>query len=63
MTSRKEDELDLTAMSIADMVKNSDNLRVPRNPERVLDYMIRVKETRSDVVEWGWRSPWKDGAA
>ncbi len=63
MTSRKEDELDLTAMSIAEKVKRSDNLRVPRNPEALLDYMKRVKQTRSDVSDWGWRSSWKDGAA
>ncbi|MCR9195070.1 MAG: hypothetical protein NXH88_10075 [Hyphomonas sp.] len=41
MTSRREDELDLTAMSIADMVKNSDNLRIPRNPEWALKEMLR----------------------
>ena len=34
MTSRKEDELDLQAMSIAHQIKRSDNLRVPRNPEQ-----------------------------
>lgn len=41
MTSRKEDELELEAMSIADMVKNSDNLRVPRNPEWALRELER----------------------
>lgn len=62
MTTRQEDELDLIAMGIAEAVKRSDNLRVPRDPETAVSYMKRVKETDSDVADWGWRSSWKGGA-
>ena len=52
MTSRREDELDLTAMSIADMVKNSDNLKAPSNPEWALKEMLRwlQPDQREDVA-------------
>lgn len=54
MTSHKEDTLDLTAMSIADMVKHSDNLRTPRNPEKALREMNRMlQEIRRPVRKDG----------
>lgn len=56
MTSRKEDELDLQALSIADMVKNSDNLRVPRNPEQAGEALMRIVNDLARRVR-------KDGAA
>lgn len=56
MTSRKEDELDLTAMSIAHQIKRSDNLRVPRNPEKAGEALNRLV---SDLT----RRVRKDGAA
>lgn len=42
MTSRKEDELDLLAMQIAKEIRNSDNLRKPRNPKIALEWMRRA---------------------
>lgn len=56
MTSHKEDELDLTAMSIADMVKNSKDLRLPRNPEKAGEALMRIVTDLSRRVR-------KDGAA
>lgn len=56
MTSHKENTLDLTAMSIADMVRNSDNLRTPRDPEKALREMNRML---AEIP----RSERKDGAA
>jgi hypothetical protein len=56
MTSRKEDELDLTAMSIAHQIKRSDNLRVPRNPEKAGEVLMRHVEAITRRVR-------KDGAA
>lgn len=56
MTSRQEDELDLQAMSIAKMVERSDNLRVPRNPEKAGQALIRMV---NDIL----RTVRKDGAA
>mgnify|MGYP001799524612 CR=1 FL=1 len=53
MTSRKEDELDLTAMSIAQKVKRSDNLRVPRNPEKTLREMRAIFQQARRVREDG----------
>ena len=52
MTSRQEDNLDLQAMSIADMVKHSDNLRVPRNPQKALKELERLLtlKKRRDVA-------------
>lgn len=56
MTSRREDELDLQAMKIADQIKRSDNLRVPRNPEKAGEVLMRHVETIARRVR-------KDGAA
>lgn len=56
MTSRKEDELDLEAMRIAEQIKKSDNLRIPRNPEKAGRDLMRVVNNLTRVVR-------KDGAA
>jgi len=56
MTTRQEDELDLKAMSIAEMVKHSDNLRIPRNPEKAGQALIRTVNDLARIVR-------KDGAA
>ncbi len=55
MTSRKEDELDLKAMSIAHQIKRSENLRVPRNPEKAGEALMRhvkaiTRRARKDGV-------------
>lgn len=56
MTTRKEDELDLEAMRISDAIKRSDNLRVPRNPEKAGRDLMRIVNDLARRVR-------KDGAA
>lgn len=53
MTSRKEDELDLMAMEIADSVEKSDSLRLISDPKPVLIELAELMEkagTRQGTV-------------
>ena len=55
MTSRKEDELDLRAMEIADKLKRSDSLRLPRDSKFAMSALKAVANPK--------REERKDGAA
>ena len=55
MTSRKEDELDLKAMSIAHQIKRSDSLRLPRDSKFAMSALKAVSEPK--------REERKDGVA
>lgn len=48
MTSRKEDELDLHAMQIADKLKGSDSLRLPRDSKFAMSALKAVSEPKSE---------------
>lgn len=56
MTSRKEDELDLGAMEIAEKIKPSSNVRIPSDAHTALAILKTIQEVKE-------RDKRKDGAA